>query len=302
MSESDFKWRPYIDSAPEAMSLTDGDREIMSAQCPLIFERVVECSFHRPARQWPMSYDQVIQHWYSRHHDLISPPTYTRTRVPACSDQYFPWYEKVTRRYIINPRIWAAQQGMQATQGHLPTAVLRSTLDVTGFPGLIDRPPPPPAPTRQRRGRTLITPPPPPLPHVTALGWDVPWPNPTVEEARERYLGPGWDGPPMPHSSHGHAFTATQDAPFSMSEASQGHGFTVVLDSPFHFSESSQGYGFTALLQSEVFQGSHSSQPTQGSHSTQTFQGYGFPGFGQSSVLGLQQYTLRHKCSYAMLF
>ncbi|KAK1379395.1 PMD domain-containing protein [Heracleum sosnowskyi] len=53
MSESGFKWRPYLDSAPEAMSITDREREVMSAQCPLIFERVVEwCYTDRVTRQF----------------------------------------------------------------------------------------------------------------------------------------------------------------------------------------------------------------------------------------------------------
>ncbi|XP_074346033.1 uncharacterized protein LOC141684804 [Apium graveolens] len=143
------------------------------------------------------------------------------------------WYDKVTRRFIINPRIWRDQQGFQGSQGHLPVAVeglsaayhkirgsgvvedddtvdealqgLQCTLDAIGFTYLLQKPPRPPLATPRTSGAHARRP-------GTAFfhaapaprdGWEL-WPRLLGGEGSSLYTssGSGWE-----HSSPGQGHT-----------------------------------------------------------------------------------------------
>lgn len=149
MNEASFKWRPYLDSAPDAMMIPDHDLALMTAPCPLIYMETVEwcytdrvtrqfgflqtitttsphpghCSFHGRRKHWHFTLERVIDIWESREEHIMAAPKYHPIVLPACVDQYLSWYNRVTRRLIIKPRIWRQEESFQGSQGHLPMAV-----------------------------------------------------------------------------------------------------------------------------------------------------------------------------------
>lgn len=149
ITESVFMWMPYGDSAHEAFVITDDEISIMSAPSPLMFEHLVEWCytdrvtrqfgfvqmvpttsphqghfrFHGPPGKWPISWSELIDLWFSRGLHKMEPPLYRPKTPPVCGLPYFEWYDRVTRRFIINPTVWSEQRGFQGTQGNLPMAV-----------------------------------------------------------------------------------------------------------------------------------------------------------------------------------
>ena len=149
MTEASFRWRPYHDAAPEALLIPAEELALMSAPSPLIYFNTVEfCytdrvtrqfgyiqqiptaspyighdSFHGSRKKWHFTIQQLIEMWELRHHGIIAPPTFMSARRPTCVDDYAEWYDRVTRRYMINPRVWVNEDGFQGSQGHLPIAV-----------------------------------------------------------------------------------------------------------------------------------------------------------------------------------
>ncbi|KAL8095873.1 hypothetical protein AgCh_037018 [Apium graveolens] len=259
MSEDSLRWMPYGDSAVEARYIPELELSLMSAHCPLFYLTWVEwCytdrvtrqfgylqqvptdspltdhdSFHRGQKGWPLKFTRVRELWESRHTAVLGPPSYRRTHRPMCVVDYPEWYDRVTRRFMINPRIWRDQQGFQGSQGHLRVAVeglsaayhqiresgvaedddnvdealqgLHGILDAIGFPYLLQRPPhPPPATPRtsgahaRRPGTAFVNAAPAPRD-----GWE-PWPRPSGGEGSSFYTssGSGWG-----HSFQGHGHT-----------------------------------------------------------------------------------------------
>ncbi|KAL8119562.1 hypothetical protein AgCh_016895 [Apium graveolens] len=135
MSEDSFRWRPYEDCANEARDIPALELSLMSAPSPLFYltwvewcyiDRVIRQfgylqqvptdsplgghdSFHRGQRGWPLKLDRVRELWDSRHSAVLQPPAYRRTRRPICIVQYPQWFDRVTRRFMINPRMWRGQ-------------------------------------------------------------------------------------------------------------------------------------------------------------------------------------------------
>ncbi|KAL8097729.1 hypothetical protein AgCh_030739 [Apium graveolens] len=194
MSEDSFRWRPYKDCADEARDIHALELSLMSAPSPLFYLTWVEwCytdrvttqfgylqlvpidsplgghdSFHRGQRGWPLQFDRVRELWDSRHSAVLQPLAYRRTQRPMCAVQYPQWFDRVTRRFMINPRMWRGQQGFQGSQRFLPVAAeglsaayhqirgsgeaeddatvdealqgLHGTLDAIGFTSLSHRP------------------------------------------------------------------------------------------------------------------------------------------------------------------
>ena len=149
MSESYFIWRPYVDCAAEARTIPDAERELMSAPSPLIYMTIGEwCytdrvtrkfgymqpvptaspvdrhpDYHVACRRWPRSLQDMVREWESRHNQTLRAAGYRSSRRPSCTDDYYEWYDRVTRRFMVNPRIWRDQYGFQGSQGHFPVAV-----------------------------------------------------------------------------------------------------------------------------------------------------------------------------------
>lgn len=149
MRESDFLWMPYEDSAADAFQILGDERALMTAPCPLFFDGLVEwCytdrvtrqfgflqqipiaspvpghdSFHRVPDDWETPLADLFDRWHTRGDRIMAPPAYSSMRRPTCTEEYSSWYDRVTRRFIINPAVWPRQQGFQGTQGHLPMAV-----------------------------------------------------------------------------------------------------------------------------------------------------------------------------------
>ncbi|KAL8110533.1 hypothetical protein AgCh_026311 [Apium graveolens] len=189
--------------------------------------------FHRGERGWPFKLTRVRELWESRHTAVLGPPSYRHTRRPMCAVDYPEWYDRVTRCFMINPRIWRDRQGFQGSQGYLPVAVeglsaayhqiqesgmaedddnvddalqgIHGILDAMGFPYFLHRPPHPPPATPRTSGAHARRP---GIAFVNAApaprdGWE-PWPRPSGGEDSSFYTssGSGWE-----HSFQGHGHT-----------------------------------------------------------------------------------------------
>ncbi|KAL8134119.1 hypothetical protein AgCh_009258 [Apium graveolens] len=196
-------------------------------------------TFHGSSSGWHLSMKNVIERWEHRHEGIIAAPTYMPSRRPMSVDGYHTWYDRVTRRYMINPTLWAFEEGFLGSQGLLPVAAeglsndyheiqrsevvaddpivdsalqgMEVTLDDTGFHVLQPRRPHPPpmVPTGCRRHRTrggstsLAFPHPRPAP----LEGYVPWGRAT---ARGGSAGHGFTGSPWEHTILGHGHGSTR--------------------------------------------------------------------------------------------
>ncbi|KAL8107749.1 hypothetical protein AgCh_024232 [Apium graveolens] len=205
MVESSFIWMPYVDSAPQAHDIPADER------IPTTSPHIGHHTFYGSISRWHLSMETVIELWEHRHEGIIATPTYMPSRRPMSVDGYRTWYDRVTRRYMINPTVQASKEGFLGSQGLLPIAAeglsnayheiqssevaaddpivdsalqgMEVILDDTGFHVLQDRRPHPPpmVPTGRRRPRTrggstsTTIPHPRPAPLDGYVSWGQPW-------------------------------------------------------------------------------------------------------------------------------
>ena len=140
-----FVWRPYV--GVDVAFLPDRQSQrLWTAKCPLIFNEVVEwCYPDRVTRQfgysqdipftspevnhyglhdavgesidWPYIRQIYIQAWADRARHIMASPHFRPAGSRGCTIGYRAWYDRVTRRFILNPEEWATEEGFQGTQG-----------------------------------------------------------------------------------------------------------------------------------------------------------------------------------------
>lgn len=96
MAKTSVIWRPYVDSTPNVMLITDQERAVMIAPCPLIYMGTVKwCYTDRVTKKFGFldSILNVSLHKdHSSFHESSSSTAIPLYCIPACVDQYSSWY------------------------------------------------------------------------------------------------------------------------------------------------------------------------------------------------------------------